>query len=268
MTNLNFTVDKEKCIKCGLCVKDCIFQIIETDDSGYPCVRNESNCIACQHCFAVCPNGAISVFNKNSSEGEICFDKPSPEQLENLIKIRRSCRHYKQENVDEETLKKLKNILNYVPTGVNFRGLHFSIVEDKDKMANLKEKLYQKLRFFLKFIPLKGTINRYKKAILSGEDVIFRNAPHMIVVSADKKAPCANIDPIIALSYFEMYAQSLGLGTLWCGLAFATMPLSKDLMKELNIPKNYKLSYVMLFGYQNVSYSRPVKPDNYKIDIV
>ena len=68
----------------------------------------------------------------------------------------------------------------------------------------------------------------------------------MIVVSSNLKAPCANIDPIIALSYVELYAQSLGLGTCWCGFAqtcFKLMPENKGLRIALQKPK-----WLMKFG--------------------
>lgn len=265
MKNLNFTVDKEKCIKCGLCEKDCISKIIKNDNDGYPRVLDETSCIGCQHCLAICPKGAISVFGKNPDNSDIIGDMISSEQLENLIKARRSCRIFKQENIDTETMNKLKNILNWAPTGVNFRNLHFTIVENKDTMNNIKELLYKKLRFLLRFVPLKKSLQGFKKAILSGNDVIFRHAPHMIVVSADKNAPCKEIDPVIALSYFELYAQSLGIGTLWCGFAYNTLPFSKEAIKKLEIPQNHKLSYVMLFGKPDIKYQRTIQPDKYQI---
>lgn len=36
MNDLNFTVDKEKCVKCNLCKKDCPARVIESDEYGYP----------------------------------------------------------------------------------------------------------------------------------------------------------------------------------------------------------------------------------------
>jgi len=268
MQNLEFKVDKEKCIKCGLCIKDCFLKVINSDDDGYPCVNDETFCIGCQHCLAICPKSAISVFGKNPDASSEIGNKTSPEELENLIKARRSCRHFKQENIDSETMNKLKNILNWTPTGVNFRGLHFTIVEDLEKMKSIKEKVYQKLKFILKFMPLKKSLKPYKDAILSGNDIMFRNAPHMIAVSVDKASPCKEIDPVITLSYFELYAQSLGIGTLWCGIAFKLLPFSKEVMKEFKIPKNHKLGYVMLFGKPDIQYKRTIQPDKYDITVL
>lgn len=264
MNGLNFQVDKNKCIKCGQCIKDCSTCNIKFDDDGYP-FAIENTCFGCQHCLAICPVGAISVFDKNPENSAPNRQAVNPDDMMNLIENRRSCRHYKQENVNPETIEKLKNMLNWVPTGCNFKNLHFSIIENKDKMQNIREKLYAKLKFLLKFMPVKGRLKAYKSAILSGNDMILRNAPHMIVVSVNKNAPCKNIDPIIALSYFELYAQTLGLGTLWCGLAYKTLPFCKEIMKELEIPNTHEMAYVMLFGNPDVRYQRGIQPNYYNI---
>lgn len=136
MTNLNFTVNKDKCIKCGLCVRDCISGIIETDENLFPIIKkeNEKNCLKCQHCLAICPQGAISILDKNPQDSIAVRDFVNADDMLGLIKTRRSCRHFKQENLPQDTLDNLKNMLNWIPTGCNFRGLHFSVVEDINAM--------------------------------------------------------------------------------------------------------------------------------------
>ena len=63
----NIVFNKEKCIKCGACAKDCITYSIEFDNEGFPLISQDGNerCISCQHCFAICPVGAITFDNKN-----------------------------------------------------------------------------------------------------------------------------------------------------------------------------------------------------------
>ena len=58
--------DREKCVKCRACVKDCITYSIDFDEEGYPKIAQggEERCISCQHCFAICPTGAISKTQK------------------------------------------------------------------------------------------------------------------------------------------------------------------------------------------------------------
>ena len=51
-------VDKEKCIACGMCVKDCIVRDIEIVDNKAE-IKNEK-CFKCGHCIAICPKDAVS----------------------------------------------------------------------------------------------------------------------------------------------------------------------------------------------------------------
>ena len=90
----------------------------------------------------------------------------------------------------------------------------------------------------------------------------------MIVVSTPISAPCANIDPIIALSYFELYAHSLNIGTLWCGFATICFTLFPDLCEYIKVPDGYKVSYVMLFGDKDVNYQRTTLPEDFEIESI
>ncbi len=273
MTGKNLVIDKEKCIHCGLCVNDCITFALELDENKNPrfTPKGEDRCIKCQHCLAVCPTGALSILDKKPENSDKILPHYNSDELLNLIKSRRSIRHFKSENVPAETIAKLKDMLNWVPTGCNNHGLHFSFIEDVNVMNDFRNYTNQKLINILQKAPVKGLAGKfsgYKDALINGNDVIFRGAPHMIVVSAPIKAPCANIDPIIALSYFDLYAQSLGVGTLWCGFGEACLQIFPELCRELKIPDGYKASYVLLFGLPDIKYARTTQPEPFKVDIV
>ena len=111
------------------------------------------------------------------------------------------------------------------------------------------------------------SINRFLDAIKNGEDVIYRGAPHMIVAATPKNAPCAEADPWIALSYFDLLVQSYGLGSCWCGFAVHAFKWNRTLRKRLNLPKGYKIAAVLLFGKPDVNYHRATKPENFKINV-
>ena len=184
MSKLDLKIDDSKCIHCGQCINDCMARALEFDENNIPKVSKdgENRCIKCQHCLAVCPTGALSIFNKNPENSEPVKEF-RPEEILNLIKTRRSYRHYKKENLDPETMNKLKNMLNWIPTGVNDHRLHFSFIDDIEVMNEFRDYTNKKLidilskpvidRAFKKF-------DRYKKAILKGHDIIFRGAPHII----------------------------------------------------------------------------------------
>ena len=258
------TIDKEKCVRCGLCINDCLAGCIAFDSENYPQMVNEARCISCQHCLAICPTGALTFNDKNPQNSE----EVEYNDILRLIKSRRSVRQYKEENVPEEVMKKLKEMLPYIPTGCNARELHFSIVETKSAMDVIRKRVNELLVKTLSYkaiSPLLDKFSRYKDALINGEDVIFRNAPHMIVVSSSITAPCATVDPIIALSYFELYAQHLGLGTCWCGFGEVCLKFFPEICEMLEIPSGYKPVYVMLFGEPKVKYQRTIQPEPYAI---
>lgn len=258
-------INKEKCTKCRLCVNDCVASCIGTDEEGYPFLKLSNNCIECQHCFSICPSGALSFNNISPNETE---NIDLNGDLLSLIKSRRSIRKYKQQEIDADTMQKLKGMLPYIPTGCNSHKLHFSIIEKKSVMECLKDKVNSKLIKLLSsklMNPITKKFSMYKGALEKGEDIVFRNAPHMIVVSSPITAPCASVDPIIALSYFELYAQSLGIGTCWCGYAEVCIKLMPEICNIIEIPEGYVPVYAMLFGYPAVKYKRIPKPAKYKI---
>ena len=271
MNCIDLVIDENKCTHCGLCVKDCSAKVLEQNENEVPHLaeNGENRCIKCQHCLAICPTGALSIFGKNPQDSD-SIKKIDSEAVLNLIKSRRSIRHYKSENLDKETLEKLKNMLNWVPTGCNNHRLHFAFIDDIAVMNDFRGYVTSTLIKILTKTPIKLVVEKfgkYKEAFLNGEDVIFRGAPHLIVACSPIDAPCADIDPVIALSYFELYAQSLGVGTVWCGFAEICLKMFPELCRQLQIPDRYKASYVMLFGPQDIKYSRTTQPEPYTISV-
>ena len=84
----------------------------------------------------------------------------------------------------------------------------------------------------------------------------------MVAVSVDNSkviAGCENADPIIALSYLDLYAQSLGLGTLWTDATLTVMKELPEVRALLEIPDECELNYVMLLGVPAIQYRRTVQ---------
>ena len=257
-------VEKEKCVQCGLCVSDCVSKCLEMNQNKYPYMTEEKWCLKCQHCMMICPTGALSFNDKKPENSE----PVKTVDILSLIKSRRSIRQFKDEELTEEELQTIKDMLPYIPTGCNSHKLHFSFVERKSVMTVLKEKVNKK---FIKLLnnkilsPLVSHFKVYKDCFEKGEDIIFRDAPHMIVVSSPITAPCAPQDPVIALSYIELYANSLGFGTCWCGYAEICIKLFPELSEILDIPKGYTPVYAMLLGKPAVKYQRIPQPEPYTI---
>ncbi|MCL5292030.1 MAG: glutamate synthase-related protein [Actinobacteria bacterium] len=53
--------DEERCIRCGVCVRQCAFDVhsVDTDDGSIR--SDESKCVACQRCETLCPTRALTL---------------------------------------------------------------------------------------------------------------------------------------------------------------------------------------------------------------
>ncbi|MBQ9406639.1 MAG: nitroreductase family protein [Desulfovibrio sp.] len=263
------TVDAEKCVHCGMCIKDCVLGIIAFDGNDIPHYTpgGEKQCVGCQHCMAICPSGALSFGDKNAQDSSPVGLGNSADLLQ-LIKSRRSYRFYKNEDVPADKLQQLIAMLPFIPTGGNADNLHFSIVATKEKMEAIRATTYSAI---LKLQQLSKFQMAAKNAYTEGKDIIYRGAPSLVAVAIDKEKTiegCETADPIIALSYFELYAQSLGLGTVWCDMALTIANQLPEVYALLEIPSNYTLNYVMLFGVPAIKYTRTIQPEMFAVKLL
>ena len=262
---LNFSVNEELCVKCGLCAQDCFYGLIELDE--FPRVTDEQKCFQCQHCLAICPTGAISILG-NSPEDSIPLkgSLADEDMVATLIKGRRSIRAYKPEPLEQERIQKLLDVAWHAPTGVNSRCVHITLMDDPESVKKFRDEVYDRLEDALE----KGTseipyvVNLFKMVCQqmkeSNIDVLFRDAPHFVVVSAPQSAPSRVADMTIFLSYFELMAQSMKIGTLWNGILKRVIEsILPDLKERLGIPEDHELGYAMLFGKPAVKYQRTIE---------
>ena len=264
---LDFKIQKESCTRCGECVADCPARIIAMADDGYPFIatEKEGNCYRCQHCLAICPNGSISIFGLDPAESiALTGGYPDPVSLETLIKGRRSVRRYKSENLDPELFQRLLDVAWNAPTGVNSRQVRFTVLDSKEKMAQFRDEVMAGLGKIVKESTLPAGMEYYTNFVKIWEkhhvDLLFRDAPHLLVASAPKRVASPVQDCLIALSYFELFAQANGVGTVWNGLVYKAisdlLPLSRQ---RLGIPDDHVIGYAMVFGKPDVHFVRTVQ---------
>lgn len=272
---LNFTVDANKCDACGLCIGDCPRNIIrlDTDLSPMPFIpaEKEDLCFDCQHCVAICPQGALAINGHRPEEGmPIPGHLPSPSELQTLIKGRRSVRQFAREDLEQDTIEHLLEVACHAPTGVNVQQVHFHVIKERALMDKFRHTCMETLREVIN----KGDLPE-KRAYFAdflrlwdekGVDSLFRGAPHVVVTSAPAKLPTPETDGIIALATFELYAATCSVGTVWDGLAlWAIRDIAPVLRQHMGIPDDHVIGYVMAFGRPAVRYQRTVQRDRAKI---
>lgn len=264
---IEFVVDNKKCTRCGECVKDCPVGIITLAESGPELIADKVKlCLKCQHCLAVCPAAAISVLGKNPADSQpLAGHLPSAEQFETLIRGRRSVRRFIPEPVASDTIGRLLRTAAHAPTGRNNLGVQFTVVEDQATMKQLREETLAGIREAVVAERLPKGLEFFAgivKAWDRGTDIIFRAAPHLLIVSVPKAGPTPAADGYIALCTFELLASSLGLGTLWNGFAkWALVDIAPQVGAKLSIPESHELVYTLSFGHPAVQYHRTVQRD-------
>lgn len=272
--DLQFTIDRDLCIQCGACVDDCPFHIIEMQD-GYPATNPNRvhHCIRCQHCLAVCPTGALSICGVNPENSlPLPETLPSSRQMEALIRGRRSMRFYKHDPLPPATIAEMLAIVANAPTGKNNRQCLFTVIDERESMDILRRETMEGLRLAVAEKRLSEGLSYFRHVVTAwdqGKDIIFRNAPHLLMVSAPPTITTPDADMLIAMSYFELLAASMGIGTLWNAMIrWAFSVIETDMYKRLGIPDDHVKGYTLLFGYPAVQYYRTVQRDEAQINRV
>ena len=261
------TIDQEKCSKDLKCVDECpvkIFNFSKEKKEVFTIENPETICIKCGHCVAVCPEDAISLADFSQSQF-IPNDKQdllNRENIEYILRSRRSIRSYKKQEVEKEKLEKLLDLSSAAPTGHNSRSVNWTVFYDKNKLKKLKDMVIDWMKYVDKENPETSELLSLKKIIEGNEagfDGIFREAPHLIVAHASKFAPTAAIDCATAVSYLEIAAPSFGLGTCWAGFFNIAASMWPPLKKEIGLPKGHKCFSSVMIGMPKHSYSKIIK---------
>ena len=121
-----------------------------------------------------------------------------------------------------ELIRQILATVANAPSAVNRRKLTFSVIDDKGTMQNLRERTIEGLTAAGKAGRIPEQFDYMKEAVFAytqeKKDIIFRSAPHALIISAGPDTVCPAEDATLALAYFELLAQSAGLGTVWWGM--------------------------------------------------
>jgi nitroreductase/NAD-dependent dihydropyrimidine dehydrogenase PreA subunit len=259
-----FTVDGDKCNSDGLCVAACPMGIIEIKDEGTapePTPDADEMCINCGHCVAVCPTGAVSI---GAMSPEQCTPirkelLVGPEQIEQHLLSRRSIRAYQNQNVDRDVIGKLINIARYGPSGHNEQPIRWMVIYDSAEVRRFAGMVIDWMKDLIqKDDPVAETLHMDRSVAQwdAGVERICRGAPHMIVTHAPAEERTAPIAAATTLTYLELAAPTLNLGTCWAGY-FARAANDWPPMKEaLGLPEGDVCFGAMMLGYPKFKYQR------------
>ena len=259
-------IDESRCKKDGICISVCPGNFIQLrDGDGYPEMgpSGDEFCLICGHCVAACPNDAlrhdlIPIEDCPSIKKELLINE---QQAVQFLRSRRSIRVFQDKPVEREKVQRLIEIARYAPTGTNSQMVEWVVFNDKGKINNLAGLVAEWIRDIVDNNPENAPypierLRLFLAAWDAGSDVILRNAPSLVIATASEEVGNGIVDPTIALSYLELAAPILGLGTCWAGLLRRGMLNSPSIRKVIGISDRYPHYYPMMLGYPKFKYHR------------
>ena len=251
---MTINVDSDSCTRCGTCAEICPMGIIDPTSGGtLPQVQkeNERKCISCGQCEAFCPSGALVRGTESrkqtsaSGEGEIPAEK-----LGIYLKSRRSIRHYRTEPVAKETITSILDIARYAASGSNSQPVEWLVIHDPREVQKIGKLTVDWMRELAKSNhPISSYAPHFIAAWESGNDLICRNAPHLLFPTIPEENPIAPTDAIIALTHFDIAAPAFGIGTCWAGFVAGASLNYEPLQDLLALPNGRVTGYAMMFGH-------------------
>lgn len=271
----NMTVNKGKCIGCGLCVRDCLRNTIFIREGKAEIAV--SGCIKCGHCIAVCPQDAVSLGSienmqwDSGGSGPKRGSAPDPEVFLNFLKFRRSIRQYKKHEIEPEKMEAIIEAGRYSPTAGNRQKNRFIIL--KENIEQVRKAAIETLRHAAadeskylgeREIYRKSWARMYDDYAEGRRDGLFFNAPAVILIVSDENNHYAEIDGGIAASRMELQANALGLGVCYIGFLNTAMEFDGRIKEMAGLKEDEKLAVAFVTGYADVEYQRPAprKPAN------
>lgn len=282
MNKVEFKLDSDKCIGCGNCIKTCVGGVIEFDMNKKPMIKDFNQfgwngCWKCEHCLAVCPTGAISIFNKKPENSLSVYDINTTTNVFNSIVLNRhSCRRFKNKDVDENTVYEMLDFISNAPNGGNKQQVEFTLINDVEQMDYFRNIAYSKMdELAQKGIYPKGfdkksydDMKRWEKTVRP--DMLFCSAPNILIPHCPLGSGEPVQDTIISAAYFELLCASRGLGAIIMTFALDVLNCMPEIKSMLNIPDNHYIGAIIGFGYPEITYFRGVqkKMDKKRIHIL
>ena len=254
-------IDEDRCKRDGFCVRDCPALVIQLPENGYPEIvpGGDDRCMDCGHCVAVCPYGALQHERIPFAESPSILEalRINEAQAVQFLRSPRPIRYYKDKPVEPAMVKKLIEAARYAPTGGNRQAVEWLVISDKLRIREIAALTVDWLRQLVKDPQVVAAAPYLPLAIAAwdaGEDSVLRGAPSLVIAIAPQEVMSGMVDLTLALSYLDLFAPVLGLGTCWAGLLQGALINSPATKAAVGIPESYPHHYPIMVGYPDVQF--------------
>ena len=261
------SVSKQLCNKDYLCISECPVRVIRKGDDDIPFSRpeDEVRCIKCGHCIAICPKNALSLGEISPKDLPICNNKHANipvEEVEHLIRARRTVRLFKNEAVPFDLIARALETAKMAPSAKNNQFLNWIFLKSRESVEEVTRIVVEE--WMAKDEEYSMIVKSWEK----GHDPIMRGAPSAVFVHTDCDYYWGWTDAACALSYLEIACHMLGLGLCWMGFVTRASEECNALNSYLKLPENHKLFGGFAMGFPKTEYHRIPLRNNPKISVI
>jgi NAD-dependent dihydropyrimidine dehydrogenase PreA subunit/nitroreductase len=261
-------VDADRCIGCGSCVEICHEGCMRLDNGMV--VIDHALCSTCTQCIAVCPQGALSW----DSVPPVPYEKtrlPAPEQLDELLKERRTIRFFREDKIDRSLLEEIVAYGIYAPT--NNYHLQAIIVDDEATIALLDRICTETAAriYGLIYKPklVFGLLSRLTSSLKETDKVKFEHViargytlhkpPAIVFVVGEKWVAHSEASAQFYLYNMMLYAQASGLGCCLWGGGKMLLNRNKEARERLGMKRGEHILGIVVLGYPAVEFANKVE---------
>jgi nitroreductase/NAD-dependent dihydropyrimidine dehydrogenase PreA subunit len=266
-------VDSMACVRCGACVQVCaIANVFDMGDGAAVAVRPEL-CWGCGQCVAVCPVDAIDHESFPLEKCPLVDDgrRLTAEQLEDLLRARRSVRTFAERPVPRDTVREILGVARWGPSASNGQDVDWVILDDRARIAELSRATLGEVRrlgrllrlplfrgivrvLFGKELAKSASRNRQAGEELlerwaKGLDPVFYNAPVVLVGHTRSRRPFARDDAVYAAYNLMLAADRHELSTCQMGIFQMAFAHSRKIRRMLGLPEGRTAQIAIVLGY-------------------
>jgi nitroreductase len=202
------------------------------------------------------------------------------EEFFHFIRGRRSHRAFKEKDIPKEDLEKLVDLCRYAPTGSNKQTVEIIVIQDRERIKRLSdytvdffenhvEELVKEAQEYeaegrevpqttISTLTMLDTLKLVARARKYGFEVIFHNAPAVMIFHSPTQTSTPKDDCLIASTTLTLAARTLSLETCYIGLFEFAANRYGPIVGELGLPPGHKAFSILILGYPKLKFFRTV----------